>query len=348
MIKKISFGRCFSAIGLLVWLLLSAHASAQFTQFISVGDSLSDTGNTFDVSLGFQPASPNNMGRFSNGLIWNELLANELGLIPPTPSRDGGDNYAYGGALSSLDVQIVIIPFLFVITLPSATSQIFDFLGDVGNVVDPNALYTFSIGGNDIIGAGEALSANPTGAQLAAAEQEMMNIAGSLEVALQQWLDDFDGPGEGRIVILNAPNVGITPRAIADGKETVFEALSIAYNDGLSDVVDSLNDPRLLLVDFFELTNMAVANPSQFGLSNVTARCWSESANTICPNPDEYLFWDDIHPTAMGHTLLMIEVLDRLFPEEEMNVPIPIVYIGGLLVLLMGVVRLSGRRRLSA
>lgn len=327
----------YCLLGLLLS-LISVSSYAQFSQVISIGDSLSDVGNTQDVSFGTTPASPNFMGRFSNGQVWNELLAIELGLSPPTSSRDGGTNYAYGGALTSQDVNITIL-FFFTITLPSATSQTFDFLGDVSNVADQDALYTLSIGGNDILEAGEALSVNASNAEIEAAKQEMRNIAGSVQVAVQQLLNSLSTPGAARIVMLNVPNVGITPRATADGKEFIFQQLSEAYNEGLSNVVASLNDNRILLVDFFAITNDAVANPASYGFTNVTDRCWSESAGTVCSNADEYLFWDDIHPTTMGHTLLMLSVYDQLFAPEPANVPISPIYAWLLLLAMAAVAR---------
>lgn len=324
-------------ISCIVMLIVSLSAQAQFSTVISLGDSLSDTGNVADLTLGIEPPSPYFFGRFSNGQVWNELLAIELGLSPPTPSRNGGDNYAHGGALTSMDEQIVIIPIFFVITLPSSTSQIFDFLSDVGHVADNNALYTLTIGGNDILAAGDALSAAATMAEIDAAKLDLHNVALSLQVALQQLLNDLPAGGAARIVMLNVPNVGSTPRAIAEGKQTIYQELTEAYNGGLHAVVSGIADQRLLLVDFFALTNDAVANPQRYGFTNVTDRCWQEVGDTICSNPDEYLFWDDIHPTSMGHTMMMLQVMDALFPDPEpVDVPIHPAAVWLLLLLLAG------------
>ena len=59
----------------------SAPPSA-FDELVVFGDSLSDTGNA---------------GRFSNGPVWVEGVANGLGLSV-RPSESGGTNYAIGGA----------------------------------------------------------------------------------------------------------------------------------------------------------------------------------------------------------------------------------------------------------
>jgi len=60
-----------------------AQAKSAFDDIVVIGDSLSDNGNA---------------GRFSNGSVWVEYLAERLGLSL-TPSRAGGGNFAIGGAL---------------------------------------------------------------------------------------------------------------------------------------------------------------------------------------------------------------------------------------------------------
>src|SRR4051812_49147468 len=59
-----------------------ATAAAAFEQIVVFGDSLSDTGNA---------------GRFSNGPVWVEALARALN-VSLRPSREGGSNFAVGGA----------------------------------------------------------------------------------------------------------------------------------------------------------------------------------------------------------------------------------------------------------
>jgi phospholipase/lecithinase/hemolysin len=43
-------------------------------------------------------------------------------------------------------------------------------------------------------------------------------------------------------------------------------------------------------------------NPGAFGFTNVTQPALV--GNSVVPNPDNYLFYDDIHPTRRGHQIL--------------------------------------------
>ena len=48
------------------------------TNVVTFGDSVSDNGNTFRLTLGRIPPPPYYKGRFSNGPVWVEYLADYL------------------------------------------------------------------------------------------------------------------------------------------------------------------------------------------------------------------------------------------------------------------------------
>ena len=76
-----------------------AARAGGITGIVSFGDSFSDVGNDSLASNGaYPPASAYYNGRFSNGPIWLDYLAKDLGVAAPTPSLAGGANYAFGGA----------------------------------------------------------------------------------------------------------------------------------------------------------------------------------------------------------------------------------------------------------
>src|SRR5690242_15979940 len=69
-----------------------------FKELLVFGDSLSDVGNFYIFNGKTDPKAPYFEGRFSNGPLWIELFAEEMGFPPVKPSLAGGLNYAYGGA----------------------------------------------------------------------------------------------------------------------------------------------------------------------------------------------------------------------------------------------------------
>ncbi|MEM8864947.1 MAG: hypothetical protein AAGF31_05310, partial [Planctomycetota bacterium] len=104
---------------LIATLLLSSSAVAgPYTDLYVFGDSLSDVGNTSywtseSFFEGLAPDTPGNAyfdGRFTNGQVWTEWVAEGLGFAPlepdtpaatSNPSGPGGNNFAYGGAYTT-------------------------------------------------------------------------------------------------------------------------------------------------------------------------------------------------------------------------------------------------------
>ncbi|WP_235031247.1 SGNH/GDSL hydrolase family protein, partial [Geminicoccus flavidas] len=78
--------RGFLAGGVMAMVMSAAAATAAsppaFANVVVFGDSLSDTGNA---------------GRFSNGPVWVEVLADRLG-VELRAAQMGGSNFAVGGA----------------------------------------------------------------------------------------------------------------------------------------------------------------------------------------------------------------------------------------------------------
>jgi hypothetical protein len=72
------------------------------------------------------------------------------------------------------------------------------------------------------------------------------------------------------------------------------------------------SDLRLSIVefDFFRLFTRVQEAPNAFGFSNFAGaacqgcRLGSNEPSGIAANPDEYFFWDDIHPSAAAHQVI--------------------------------------------
>ena len=115
-----------------------------FSAVYAFGDSLSDAGNISLGSLGQIPVSPiYSDGRFTNGNVWVQDLAQDLGLPPVKPSLPGGTDYAYGGAETGATAVHAANP-------TDLASQLGQFVANVPNP-SPNALYTVWAGSNDVL-----------------------------------------------------------------------------------------------------------------------------------------------------------------------------------------------------
>ena len=93
----------------------------------------------------------------------------------------------------------------------------------------------------------------------------------------------------------------------------VAEQLSVTFNDGLLSTLlgleGFLSDVQILHLDTFSLLNEVVADPQSVGLSNVTDTClqFGVVTHAVCRHPNQFLFWDAIHPTTAGHAVLAEE-----------------------------------------
>lgn len=260
----------------------SPAAAFSFSSIYALGDSLTDTGNVFTVTNGlFPPPSlyPSN-GRFSNGPVWVEYLAPKLGTTV--------QSLAFGGARSDDSNNFPGFPGL--------TQQV-----NAISLADPNALYILWAGANDYLNQGQT---NPA--------PVVANVSNAVL--------DLAAKGAKNIAVANLPNLGALPGTAADPFAPALNQLTLAHNTGLAQSLAAIaqTQPTLSLytLDFNTLFSNAIANPSQFGFTDVTSACLL----TGCTTPETYLFWDNVHPTTAGHE----EIADFAFASlQSQAVPTP-------------------------
>jgi phospholipase/lecithinase/hemolysin len=99
-------------------------------------------------------------------------------------------------------------------------------------------------------------------------------------------------------------------RKLGPAAESKFDALSAQFNTQLAAAENQLAASlgvKIYQVDVSGLVGQVLANPGKFGITDVTDQAKSGDEGdpgVVVPNPDRYLFWDNIHPTETFEKLL--------------------------------------------
>lgn len=183
----------------------------------------------------------------------------------------------------------------------ATTADMLTFLtGYLGSLpaVDAGYLYVLDGGGNGI----ETLSAQD-------AAQNMVDMVALLH---SKGATDF--------LVLGLPALVDAPRfsTAAPGVVQFLENYTRDYNDYLVAGLDGLGLPTTASLTYFDTKTaleeglaMAVSN----GFTNLTDACYD--GNTVCANPDNYLFWDDLHITTKVHDYLGQRMFAAISPVPE-------------------------------
>ncbi|AFZ49482.1 phytase [Dactylococcopsis salina] len=258
-----------------------------FSKFVTFGDSSVDVGNVF---LGndrtFPPSPPYFEGRFSNGRVFVELIAEELGLSASTPSLAGGDNYAFSGAElgdgTSTD------------NTPNIGEQINSYLA--GNTPTEDDLIFISAGSNNNF-------------------QDADNLPNPAEVVslLTSHLTTLANAGAENFAVANIPPLGNAPLITSPEDATAVNSAISEYNTLLDTELDTLEDS--LDVEIYELDldvslQNIIDDPAAFEITNVTDQALNTETGEAVDNPNEFLFWDDIHPTEKVGEIIAQDALE--------------------------------------
>lgn len=332
----------------LLYLYLNTSFAMSFDKIIAFGDSLSDNGNIYNLTLEAKkvvmnspiiPDDPYYSGRFSNGPVWVDNLAK----IYNIPLYD----YAYGGAWAeSFRDSHLLVPF-------DLRMQVNFYLMrfSIDRSRDKH-LYTLWIGANDYIRHRNDQDYATT------------NTVAKIEYAINTLIHN----GAKYIMVLNLPDFSNSPLfkfknmsssqelhelikehnkklsiMIAKIKEQfphihLMEIDIASYYDhivesveksgvsfaGISNVKDAcfnggyyfgLNVTIDQTIKAAKRSNLDIDSTPDFRIAFLNSRMASNSKLIVCKSPDEYFFWDLVHPTRATHAILT-EFILKILNEE--------------------------------
>lgn len=259
-----------------------------FSRLIVFGDSFSDTGNVFAITQQLVPFAPYHSGRFCNGEVWVDLLAKRFGLSS-TPSMIGGTNFAYGASGS----ETGLAQWDAFAVGPNVHEQINLYRGQPTNT----ELFVIWTGSIDVL-------IHVRGGCSTSPEQIAQNIANAVRRL-------YDRGGR-HFLVPNLPDLGSMPeyRDIPEGP------MATSMCNGVNTVLPMKLDELSLLpgihiykLDAAAILAQTIANPPM-GITNVSEPAWTggflgtQQAGELRPNPEQFLFFDEVHPAHVWHELI--------------------------------------------
>jgi phospholipase/lecithinase/hemolysin len=342
-----------------------------FTSMVSFGDSLSDVG-TYDVGVvaaqGGGHYSINGLG--ATGLLWTnwtEFLSATLQLSAPCAAETGLNtygaavpvtfhdastggtclNYAQGGSRVTNAIGPGNIALFNPAAAVSATNspigqltvpvvtQIGNYLTNNGGAFKADQLVTVFAGGNDLfidIATFQAQVAAGVDQTTAAttAVTAMGQAGGELAAYVNQLIL---AKGATHVVVVNLPDVSLTPYAIAAGTaaQALVKQMTQTFNQQLQAGLTA--SASLVVVDAFTASEDQATNMAQYGLSDVTHPACDltvVSSSLVCTKStliaavapasstapataaNTYEYADSVHPTPYGYRLLAELVGEQL------------------------------------
>jgi phospholipase/lecithinase/hemolysin len=315
--------RYFALLCLCAFLVQTASAETpRFDAMYVFGDSLSDNGNDFilDKLLGANPAVPPSesphrtyyQGRFSNGpvafeYLWRLIKQNPSAKVAPSltfarPSQKGAISYAFGGAPSGL-----VSNTPGGISVPGLLGQVEALrLGLFGRKPPARSLFAIWIGANDYA------------VPVPAAPQIVVS---NIKLAVQR----LYRIGGRQFLVLNLPDLGLTPIAQAQGAGAALSALSRFHNallgQAIAELATTLPGIQITSFDVFALGQNLLGStisgiPALETLAPGSSSCLLVNPAT-CPDVpltlnDPFFYWDVEHPTTLIHSVLGQAMYDAM------------------------------------
>lgn len=180
----------------------------------------------------------------------------------------------------------------------------------------------------------------------------MSNYVDNVIAGLSSAVLKLEQAGARRFVIMGLPHLGEMPRFVRTMDRKVLNAAIVQHNKRLEAHIDEWKKQYptadFMFVDIQQYMEKTLSNPEQYGFSNISDACidvkfpmfsafahspfvgnyvlqyaqvlqyrdqqfiTGERNYNICDTPEDYFFWDEIHPTTRAHSYLAVEICSAM------------------------------------
>ncbi|QFS51641.1 SGNH/GDSL hydrolase family protein [Nostoc sphaeroides] len=195
--------------------------------------------------------------------------------------------------------------------------QIEEYKAEVNRVADSKGLYFIFISTNDLL---ERFFNNQTGSVDALADAAVNNIAFGIS--------QLAAIGAEQFFVVNSTDLAVLPLFEQYSQEAA--KFRDGINKSLPGQLDTLNKElgvEVALYDHVAISNKIRSTPSAFGFTNINDACellyTTGGLEPGCSTPDNYYYFDEIHPTRRVHQIIGEDMSNFLETQKIKTVPEP-------------------------
>ncbi|KAM0992421.1 hypothetical protein ACFX13_010838 [Malus domestica] len=324
--------------------MLSYEAEAR--AFFVFGDSLVDNGNNNYLATTARADSPpygidyptgRPTGRFSNGMNIPDFISQQLGAEPTLPYLSPeltGQKLLVGANFASAGIGILNdtgIQFINIIRMTRQFDYFQQYQQRLSSLIGPQrtkqlvnqALVLLTVGGNDFVNNYYLVPFSARSRQFALPDYVKYLISELRKLLLKMY--DL---GVRRVLVTGTGPLGCVPAELAmrsrNGEcSAELQRAASLYNPQLVQLLRSLNSQLgsdvFIAANTQQTRNDFVSNPQAYGFSTSKIACCGQGpynglglctvASNLCPNRNQYAFWDAFHPTEKANKLIVQNIL---------------------------------------
>ncbi|KAF9971122.1 hypothetical protein BGZ73_005989 [Actinomortierella ambigua] len=302
----------------------------KFTDFVVFGDSYADSGNTYKLTKKSWPGPKYYHGRFSNGYVWPEYVAEHKGYHHA--------NYAYDGATSDNRLVQGYTGPKADIPVPGFWQQIQRYHEHYNDKHDSKkleeTLFVINFQGFDYhfkhdLDVDVVIKHYEQGLRwLIEMGAKHIYVVGGIDVTKTPYLLTEHGEDREKVHDLVWEHLSAFKhlvqklhyeygRPASDDKPFQWcpADYKYLYDHEHSDRKTFANHVNVAWYDTEALLEWLRTTPSalkKLGITNLVKGCYDEGHHTVCPTPEKYLYWDNFHLTTKIHKELAYAIEKHL------------------------------------